>query len=148
MMIMMIMVVMLPALLPSFFHLAFFSGVFFTSFFILLYSSSESENLSLYQGACICETAPPPVLRLRGLCPHSFIDSLFLPMNLDKDITTLVYRGNVHSMARWDWSENIASFGFPRNIRYNISVQLFVAAFDNQVQFLLPHLGDVIGWVE
>ena len=45
-------------------------------------------------------------------------------MNLDEDITTLVYRGNVHSMARWDWSENIASFGFPRNIRYNISVQL------------------------
>ena len=53
------------------------------------------------EGACVCDTSPPPILRLRGLCPHSVIDSLFLPMNLDKDISSLVYRGNIHSFIRW-----------------------------------------------
>ena len=52
------------------------------------------------EGACVCDTSPPPILRLRGLCPHSVIDSLFLPMNLDKDISSIVYRGNIHSFIR------------------------------------------------
>lgn len=43
---------------------------------------------------CSCLRDPLPYLYLRGLCPTSALDSLFLPMNDRQDITRLHYKGN------------------------------------------------------
>ena len=51
--------------------------------------------------ACICQTRPRPYLQLRGLCPQSAIDTLFLPVNSRDDVTVLHYVSNRDSVIRY-----------------------------------------------
>ena len=51
---------------------------------------------------CLCSRQPRPYLILRGLCPHSSIDTLFLPRNSRKDVTKLTFVSNRDSKIEYD----------------------------------------------
>ena len=51
---------------------------------------------------CVCSRTPRPYLVLRGLCPHSSIDTLFLPRNSRDDVTKLTFVSNRDSKIEYD----------------------------------------------
>ena len=53
---------------------------------------------------CLCSRQPRPYLTLRGLCPHSSIDTLFLPRNSRTDVTQLTFVSNRDSKIEYDFT--------------------------------------------
>ena len=51
---------------------------------------------------CVCTKPERPYLRLRGLCPFSDIDTMYLPENSQSDFTLLSYVGNRKTILEFD----------------------------------------------
>jgi hypothetical protein len=55
---------------------------------------------------CTCSRTVRPYLRLRGLCPQSALDSLFLPRNRREDMRKLVYVSNLETQIEYNETQS------------------------------------------
>ena len=56
---------------------------------------------------CSCKRSPHPLLHLRGLCPTSNIDSIYIPVNDRQDITKLLYKGSYDTVMEYNDEEEV-----------------------------------------
>ena len=62
---------------------------------------------SIFTGWCICSNSPRPLVVLRGLCPHSYIDSLYLLRNIrGEKYKAIVFVSTVNTQIKYTGNNN------------------------------------------